>query len=324
MTGTVYVKESERQQSMFHLRAIACLLAALFFRNNFVDSKNIMETDSDISTFNPSSIHTTAIIEESLKGLSECMAMYQEKSTTRPFVTLAYAQSLDGKIAIVKSLNEDKRHKSLSSNFAVSSDKSLILTHALRSMHDAILVGGKTLAIDNPRLNNRLWKTQNLQAHKQPRPVVLDPALHYVSLLGNDRRARSNLIVCCTKDAAEFYCQRTHNIEEELSLTLLPCDTQEIGQLLDMQDVLRQLKTRFGIQTVMVEGGANVISSFVRERLVDYQCVTISPKLLGDAGLPSIGLLSPIDGKECIEIGPLKSICLGPDCVVFSQWKHHC
>jgi riboflavin-specific deaminase-like protein len=299
-------------------------VSAFFFLSNFVAGKNLVETASDISIPESSNMHTTTTIEESLKELGECMAIYLEKPTSRPFVTLTYAQSLDGKIAMIRSTKDHKPDKSPSSNFAISSNESLILTHALRSMHDAILVGGKTLAIDNPRLNNRLWNPQNLPRNQQPRPIVLDSALQYVSLLGNDLRAHNTLIVCCTKDAAESYHQRTNNVHEKLSLTLLPCQTQEIGHLLDLEDVLRQLKSRFGIQSVMVEGGASVITSFVRERMVDFQCVTISPKLLGDVGLPSLGHLSSVDQHEYIKIGPLKSICLGPDCVVFSQWKHHC
>jgi diaminohydroxyphosphoribosylaminopyrimidine deaminase / 5-amino-6-(5-phosphoribosylamino)uracil reductase len=303
-----------------HLRTIAFVLTVFTVRSNFVADKYPLETNSLVSISKASDTHTITAIEESLQELSKCMAMYLEKSSPRPFVTLTYAQSLDGKIAIVRSDEEDKSHRYPSSNFAISSHESMILTHALRSMHDAILVGGRTLAIDNPRLNNRLWK----QDHHQPRPVVLDSTLQYVSLLGNDLRAQNNLIVCCTKDAAESYEQRTRYIKEDFSLTLLPCQTQENGQLLDLYDVLRQLKARFGIKSVMVEGGASVITSFVRERLVDFQCVTISPKLLGDAGLSSVGHISAVDGSDCIEIGPFKSICLGPDCVVYSEWMHQC
>ena len=267
----------------------------------------------------PNTNSIQATIKESLKNLSGYMGNHTQRSTSRPFVTLAYAQSLDGKIAIVKSTSEGEPHKSTSSNFAISSSESLLLTHALRSMHDAVLVGGRTLEIDNPRLNNRLWKPQNRPGH-QPRPVVLDPTLQYVESLGSNIRAQNNLIVCCTHQAAASYFERNSKHQKEFSLTLLPCQTQGDGQLLDLQDALFQLRTCHGIQSVMVEGGAGVISSFVREKLVDYQCVTISPQLLGDAGLPSIGDIS-VDRGNCIKIGPLKSISLGPDCVVFSRWN---
>ena len=53
----------------------------------------------------------------------------------RPFVTLSWAQSLDGSIA----LEQGRR-------YAVSGPESLALTHALRSAHDAILVGHRHAA----------------------------------------------------------------------------------------------------------------------------------------------------------------------------------
>ena len=80
--------------------------------------------------------------------------------TGLPFVTLSYAQSLDGSIAA-------KRGEAL----GLSGPESLRLTHRLRSMHDAILVGIGTVLSDNPRLTVRLVNGQN------PRPIVVDSQL---------------------------------------------------------------------------------------------------------------------------------------------------
>ncbi|KAG7344230.1 dihydrofolate reductase-like domain containing protein [Nitzschia inconspicua] len=260
-------------------------------------------------------------IEDSLKDLMDYLAAHMESKSTRPFVTLAYAQSLDGKIAILTNnhnSNNHPREMSLSSsNFAISSQESLVLTHALRSIHDAVLVGGRTLAIDNPRLNNRLWQLQpDMSNHNQPRPVVLDSHLRYISQLQNSLNAQ-NLLVCCSIDAANSYSQHHSN---DSTCTLLPCKTHKDGTL-NLQDVLLQLQVHHGIQSVMVEGGATMLTAFAREHLVDYQCITLSPKLLGDAGLPSIGCLSTDDGEH-VAIGPLKCMTLGPDCVIFGRWKH--
>ena len=78
----------------------------------------------------------------------------------RPFVTLAYAQSLDGSIA-----GQGGRPLSL------SGPSSLQLTHELRAAHDAILVGIGTVLSDNPRLNVRLV------AGLDPQPIVVDSRL---------------------------------------------------------------------------------------------------------------------------------------------------
>lgn len=78
----------------------------------------------------------------------------------RPFVTLSYAQSLDGSIAL-----GDGRP------LALSSPPSLFRTHALRARHDGLLVGVGTILTDDPRL------TVRHAAGPNPRPVILDTQL---------------------------------------------------------------------------------------------------------------------------------------------------
>jgi riboflavin biosynthesis pyrimidine reductase len=121
----------------------------------------------------------------------------------RPFVTLAFAQSLDGKIAIRRpstgsntTVDDDEdadtdaastsssSFSSSSSNLPISGPASLLLTHGLRARHDGILIGRRTAQIDTPRLTNRLYKSDNDHQHHhnenkhqrhQPRPIIIDP-----------------------------------------------------------------------------------------------------------------------------------------------------
>ena len=259
--------------------------------------------------------------------------------TKRPFITLAFAQSLDGKIArkVVSEQDTDAR-QSLSSNLPLSSPDSLVMTHALRSVHDAILVGGNTLRTDNPRLSNRLWKTNtgtlstndNLQQdgssvhdneaydYAQPRPVVLDTNLGAIRELGDGLRANNTeLLVCCSHAAATLWERQQQQQEQSLLLsdntttmtvgknsTLVPCETMTIDgdndndsttatTRLDLDSVLHELWKR-GIRSVMVEGGAGVLSAFVRHRLFDCVCVTVAPKWIGnDHGVASIHSIRP-------------------------------
>lgn len=322
---------------------------------------------------------TDALIQESLDDLSAKMKGDQMiKRRRRPFVTLAYAQSIDGKIALVldtpKHNNNTKNEeisptpaattatKKTSSNFAISGPESLRLTHALRSIHDAILVGGKTLSVDNPRLSNRLWpeECENNIARKQPLTIILDTHLHHVRSLGIRMKAKCP-IVCCSVEAyrqAQKEGYRDPNGESGYSIgiskiknipssaRLLPCKTKIIGgkenrEVLDLSDVLPKLQREFGINSLMVEGGATVLSLFVSDAyenvsngddnkdqeecyndksLFDCLCVTISPKLLGANGLDSLPLGNGIGGCEAGNIlGPLKCINLGDDCVLFAD-----
>ena len=252
--------------------------------------------------------HKTRIIANILKEIKA----WQTKHTIehRPFVTLSFAQSLDGKIAL-------KYGTETSSNLPLSGDESLLLTHGLRSIHDAILVGGKTLSIDNPRLSNRLW------GNDQPRPVVLDASLHHVRKLGRSLKAR-NPIVCCSYEAALLY-----ENEQDLSIEIMPCQCDIDGRLI-LRDVLERLTERFGITSAMIEGGASVHSSFLSERLVDCLCVTIAPKLLGnDHGLACFSSIHQV-GRDtqqhyinlASESGVSRFIPLGNDCIYLCQWPN--
>ena len=78
----------------------------------------------------------------------------------RPFVTLAYAQSVDGSIA-----------RERGERYTLSGPDSLRLTHMLRSCHDAILVGVGTVLADDPELGVRMIEG------RAPQPVVVDSQL---------------------------------------------------------------------------------------------------------------------------------------------------
>ena len=89
-------------------------------------------------------------------------AAEHHRHTGRPFVTLSYAQSVDGSIAARPG-----------QPLALSGALSMTLTHQLRAAHDAILVGIGTVLADNPRLTVRLVEGKN------PQPIVADSRLRF-------------------------------------------------------------------------------------------------------------------------------------------------
>jgi riboflavin-specific deaminase-like protein len=249
----------------------------------FLDTLSVTSSSSEIGT---STIHS---IINKIQGWKQ---QHEKSASARPFVTLTYAQSIDGNIALIINNNDlsknDESQATTSENFPLSDPESLLMTHALRSIHGAILIGGRTMAVDNPRLNNRLWGVahgENSIPKDQPRPVVLDTHLKYTRRLGNSCRA-SNVIACCSHEAAiEAEVQR----DFPTSLELLPCAIDPKTNSLDLVDVLQKLKQNYGIQSVMVEGGASILSAFYRQQeLLDCICITIAPKLLLWNGLSAI------------------------------------
>lgn len=280
----------------------------------------------------------------------------------RPFITLAYAQSLDGMIGLhlpdvvedesgdVDAICRIKRPGVRSSNLPLSGTESLILTHALRSIHDAVLVGGSTLSTDNPQLSNRLWKRggENPSRLRQPRPVVLDTELRHLKMVAGEMMA-VGAIVCCSLEAAEAatsdFCPSLTEIDGNVPrLVLLPCKRDPAGQGLDLVDVMRKLYNLHGIRSVMVEGGSAVLSAFATataqhpvsvmgrgEGFLDCICITISPKLIGGKrGIPAFQNLDlnrgEQDGRALVKLIDFDKEnfqffkTLGADCIYLAQW----
>jgi GTP cyclohydrolase II len=180
------------------------------------------------------------------------------KTMGRPVVTLAYAQSLDGSIASAEG-------KSL----ALSSAEALTLTHALRAAHDAILVGIGCVLADNPRLTVRLI------SGRSPQPVIVDSGLRCplsVNLLSSNG-TRPWIFTTEKADAAR------QRILEEMGAKVIRIK----NPLEDRINLFTLLETlaNMGVSSIMVEGGAQIITSFLTDRLVDQVVVTIAPLLVG-------------------------------------------
>jgi 3,4-dihydroxy 2-butanone 4-phosphate synthase/GTP cyclohydrolase II len=207
----------------------------------------------------------------------------------RPFVTLSYAQSLDGSIAA-------RSGRPL----ALSGPESLALTHSLRAAHDAILVGIGTLLADNPRL------TVRLVAGKNPQPVVVDSRLRfpsYAALLGN---GRTPWIATCQ----EADLGRQAALEAAGARVLrLP----SANGWVDLVSLLAHLRD-LGIHSLLVEGGAQVITSFLISRRVDQMVLTIAPLLVG--GLRVVDQLRPSPANRFPRLRQLSYGRLGDDLVV--------
>ena len=175
----------------------------------------------------------------------------------RPYITLSYAQSLDGSIALRRGQPTP-----------ISGPETLRLTHQLRADHDAILVGIGTVLADNPRL------TVRLVAGSDPQPVILDSQLRLPLTANLWQNGRLPWIATHeTADPAQIAAL------EAAGATVWPLPSDGLG-FVSLLDLMARLKEA-GINSLMVEGGARVITSFLVQQLVDQLIVTVSPRLLG-------------------------------------------
>jgi GTP cyclohydrolase II len=169
----------------------------------------------------------------------------------RPYVILKFAQTLDGRLAT----------KSGDSKW-ISGNEERVISHALRAACDAVMVGIGTVEADDPQLTVRLVPGAS------PLRVVLDSRLRVAS----DRNILNDeapTLIFTSRDSSGLvdhgpFVRKVRSAPEGL----------------DLGDCLRKLR-EFGVETLLVEGGAKVITSFLKAGLADRVIISISPMLLG-------------------------------------------
>jgi GTP cyclohydrolase II len=191
--------------------------------------------------------------------------------TGRPLVGLCYAQSLDGSLTVRRG-----------QRMALSGEEANRLTHRLRTLHAGILAGVGTVLVDDPQLTVRLVNG------RQPQPVILDGRLRtplQARLMAPDRQAPKPWI------AAIPSADQLRKIElENVGARVLVLPEAPKGRV-SLPDLLSRL-AELDLDSLMVEGGARVITSFLAQGLVDFCVITISPRYVGGMNLITPGGLT--------------------------------
>jgi len=182
-------------------------------------------------------------------------------TTGLPFVILKAAASLDGKIATHAG---DSRW--------ISNLESRKLTHTLRNQVDAVMVGINTVLKDDPQLNVRLVKQI-----KNPLRIVLDANCKIpLNAKVLDTRTAPTLLACTrTTPKDKILALEKRGVE----VMLVKAKSGKIN--------LKALMTILGkrkITSVLIEGGSEVFTNALEEKIVDKIMVFIAPKLIGGAG----------------------------------------
>ena len=233
----------------------------------------------------------TAVDSAFLQRLFDRLAARDHDVGALPFVTLSYAQSVDGSIATRPSRP-----------FALSCEKSLEMTHLLRSRHDALLVGINTVLADDPRLTVRRCAGDN------PQPVVLDSRLRFPGDARLLTHPDKQPLLFTTSAARADDVARME--ARGVSVRTLPKDALGRVDLIAAVQFLGEL----GVRKLMVEGGATVINSFLQCRLVDYCVITVVPKLIG--GVKAVDRLCPSDDLPPLSIVNCRYQPLGGDLII--------
>jgi diaminohydroxyphosphoribosylaminopyrimidine deaminase/5-amino-6-(5-phosphoribosylamino)uracil reductase len=230
------------------------------------------------------------LLEEKNARLNEIYNKYIRQKM--PFVTAKVAASLDGKVA---TKTQDSKW--------ITSPQTRKYTHLLRGEHMAIMVGINTLLNDDPRLTIRhpLWR------NKQLIRVVIDSRLRFP--------LKAKLLKTRTKGRILVFTQQSQTSQKAQELRkkgveIISVRSNRSGRL-DLHKILAWLGQN-EISSVMVEGGALLLTSLFENQLVDKVFITFSPKLIGGEkaptffegkGFSTVAQSMRLKNKNCISIG---------------------
>lgn len=201
------------------------------------------------------------ILEKEARQLNKRFITFFEKK--RPYIFLKWAQTANGFISKtpVPANRESNR---------ITGEEAQKKVHQLRAQVSAIMVGKNTVLADNPHLTTRLV------AGKNPIRLMIDKNLEVPKQFNIYNNEAETIVFNQVKDAEE----------NNILFVKLNFD----------QDLLAAVLVKMyelNIQTVLVEGGAKLLQSFLNKDLWDEALVYVNPQLTFEQGLNAPELVLP-------------------------------
>jgi diaminohydroxyphosphoribosylaminopyrimidine deaminase/5-amino-6-(5-phosphoribosylamino)uracil reductase len=194
---------------------------------------------------------TTGVLEKRSRELNNRFFTFIEKN--RPYIILKWAETADGFIA---RNNYDSKW--------ISDEYSRQLVHRWRAEEDAILVGSGTALHDNPALNVRDWTGRN------PTRIIIDRFLKIPSSYTLFDRSQKTI------------CYNVLKTEKQDDLEFVKLEEHDF-----IKHLIHNLSTK-KIQSIIVEGGAQILQAFIEANLWDEARIFTSPTTFG------VGISAPI------------------------------
>lgn len=232
------------------------------------------------------------LLKKEAESLNE--KFFKFMKTRMPFVAVKLAQTLDGRIADIKG---DSKW--------ITSEKSREFVHKLRSEYDAVLIGANTAFKDNPLLTVRLAKGRN------PVRVIIDGRLSLPSSLKvfNTYQAPTWVVT-----SSRIFKKKFKKVEELSSKGVRVFNVSSKSGKINPKSILR-IFTEEGISSVLIEGGADTVNSFIENSLVDKIYLFTSPKIIGD-GLCALSIDKPKLIKSPIKLEFIRTSTIANDIFV--------
>ena len=203
---------------------------------------------------------TVGVLEEECRKLNKRFFIFQEQK--RPYVLLKWAQTRDGFI--------DRKRTDISEPpLLISNNITKQLTHKMRSENQAIFVGANTVLLDNPSLTVRNW------TGKSPVRIAIDRQ----GRIPEDFNIKDGSIPTL------IFTEKPQPDRKNVEYIQIEFNAE------NLKTILQKIYER-NIHSVLIEGGATILNSFIDAGLWDEANVEISPVCITD------GVAAP---KICVQ-----------------------
>ena len=205
---------------------------------------------------------TVGVCEERSYKLNE--PFVKRVVTGLPWVICKWAQTVDGKTATTTG---DSKW--------ISCDHSRGIVHDIRARVDAIMVGVRTVELDNPVLNAR-----DVDVKRVAKRIVIDPNLRIPmksNLLHDDGPP---VFIAASEKIYEEEKERVKDLQQH-GVQIIPTPMKTNSRL-DLAHFFKFLVCEHGVTNILVEGGANLIGTLLADDLADQLLVFVAPRIAGD------------------------------------------
>jgi len=237
---------------------------------------------------------TMGVLKAECRELNEDFVVYITRG--RPFVIAKSAMTLDGWIATCAGHSK-----------WITNETSRAVVHRLRNRVDAVMVGIGTVLSDNPSLTTRLKK----ESVRDPLRIIVDTHLRTPRNSKVVTQHSSGETVIVTGEGKET---DNGDLFHGNGVSILTCPIRE-GKI-DLQVLMRRLG-EMSVMSVLVEGGAAITGSLLREKLIDKFYIFKAPKLLGgDDGIPMAAGPGPQRMEDSLLLKEIRVRRFGDDTLI--------
>ncbi len=243
------------------------------------------------------------LLKNEAQKLNEIFLKYIQSDY--PFVFLKKAQTLDGYIA---SKTGDSKW--------ITNSAARLEGHKLRHRIDAIMVGIGTVLADDPSLTARLDTREGID----PLRIILDPDLEIPTnaRIINQKSTAKTLIITAQNDEPDILAKKERLLKlKQVDIISFAAE----NKYFDLREILKTLKKR-KISSLLVEGGAKLSHTFLKENLVDKFYYFIAPKIYGGSdGIASFCGKGPKLMSDTVELKILEQKLLEDNILLIAERK---